>query len=172
MSMLRVFSARLHGLLRREAVIGDIDEEMRLHIEMETEANIERGMPPAEARRAALRSFGHLDRLRDVAYGVRGGGFLETLVQDIWYGARVLANNKSFTAVAVLTLALGIGANTAIYSVVHELLLRPLPYADAERIVLLWEVSPEGSRPPTSGAGRSRTRASRAWRRSSTSVST
>ncbi len=144
MSMLRVFSARLHGLLRREAVIGDIDEEMRLHIEMETEANIERGMPAAEARRAALRSFGNIDRLRDVAYGVRGGGFLETLVQDIWYGARVLANNKSFTAVAVLTLALGIGANTAIYSVVHELLLRPLPYADAERIVLLWEVSPEG----------------------------
>ena len=144
MSMVRLFSARVHGLLRREAVIGDIDEEMRLHIEMETEANIERGMPPAEARRAALRSFGNLDRLRDVAYGVRGGGFLETLMQDIWYGARVLANNKGFTAVAVLTLALGIGANTAIYSVVHELLLRPLPYADPERIVLLWEVSPEG----------------------------
>jgi putative ABC transport system permease protein len=144
MSMLRLFSARLHGLLRREAVLGDIDEEMRLHIEMVTEANIERGMPPAEARRAALRSFGNLDRLRDVAYGVRGGGFLETLMQDIWYGARVLATNKSFTAVAVLTLALGIGANTAIYSVVNELLLRPLPYADADRIVLLWEVSPEG----------------------------
>ncbi len=144
MSLLRVFSARLHGLLRREAVIGDIDEEMRLHVEMETEANIERGMPPAEARRAALRSFGNLDRLRDVAYGVRGGGFLETFMQDVWYGARVLAKNKGFTAVAVLTLALGIGANTAIYSVVHQLLLRRLPYTDPERIVLLWEVSPEG----------------------------
>jgi putative ABC transport system permease protein len=144
MSLFRLFSARLHGLLRREAVIGDIDEEMRLHIEMATEENIERGMPPEEARRAALRSFGNLDRLRDVAYGVRGGGFLETSMQDVWYGARVLARNKGFTAVAVLTLALGIGANTAIYSVVNELLLSPLPYADPERIVLLWEVSPEG----------------------------
>ena len=144
MSLLRVVSARMHGLLRREAVLGDIDEEMRLHIEMMTEANIERGMPPAEARRAALRSFGNLDRLRDVAYGVRGGGFLETLMQDVWYGARVLAKNKGFTAVAVLTLALGVGANTAIYSVVNELLLRPLPYADADRIVLLWEISSEG----------------------------
>ena len=153
MSMLRVVSARLHGLLRREAVIGDIDEEMRLHIEMQTEENIEKGMSPAEARRAALRSFGNLDRLRDVAYGVRGGGFLETFIQDIWYGARVLAKDKSFTAVAVLTLALGIGANTAIYSVVHELLLRPLPYTDADRIVLLWEVSPEGRHSNSVSAG-------------------
>jgi putative ABC transport system permease protein len=144
MRLINVFSARMHGLLRREAVLQDIDEEMRLHVEMETEANIHRGMTPAEARRAALRSFGNFDRVRDVAYGVRGGGFLETFMQDIWYGARVLAKNKSFTAIAVLTLALGIGANTAIYSVVNELLLRPLPYADAERIVLLWEVSPEG----------------------------
>ena len=164
MSLLRVFSARLHGLLRREAVIGDIDEEMRLHVEMETEANIERGMPPAEARRAALRSFGNLDRLRDVAYGIRGGGFLETFMQDVWYGARVLAKNKSFTAVAVLTLALGIGANTAIYSVVHQLLLRPLPYADAERIVLLWEINPEGGRNTASPAN------FRSWQEQTTSV--
>ncbi|MES1210972.1 MAG: permease prefix domain 1-containing protein, partial [Acidobacteriota bacterium] len=134
----------MNGLLRREAVLQDIDEEMRLHVEMETEANIERGMLPAEARRAALRSFGNFDKVRDQGYGVRGGGWLETVCQDVWYGARVLARNKGFTAVAVLTLALGIGANTAIYSVVHQLLLRPLPYADPERIVLLWEVSPEG----------------------------
>jgi putative ABC transport system permease protein len=144
MAMLRTFSTRLHGLLRREEVLQDIDEEMRLHVEMEMEANLEKGMPPAEARRAALRSFGNFDRVRDVAYGVRGGGFLEILMQDIWYGARVLAKNKSFTVIAVLTLALGIGANTAIYSVVNELLLRPLPYKDPERIVLLWEISPEG----------------------------
>jgi predicted permease len=144
MSLLKVFSARLHGLVRREAVIQDMAEEMRLHLEMATEANVERGMPPAEARRAALRSFGNLDSIRERAYAVRGGGMIETFLQDVRYGARVLAKNMGFTAIAVLTLGLGIGANTAIFSVVDELLLRPLPYADAERLVMVWEVTPKG----------------------------
>jgi putative ABC transport system permease protein len=144
MSWLRVFAARVRALFGREAVIRDIDEEMRLHVELETEANVGRGMPPEEARRAAMRSFGNYDSVRDSAYGVRGGGVMETFLQDIRYGARVLAKHKAFTAVAVVTLALGIGANTAIFSVVNELLLRPLPYKDAERLVMLWEVSPEG----------------------------
>ncbi|MDQ3920483.1 MAG: ABC transporter permease [Acidobacteriota bacterium] len=144
MRWLNVFSARLRALLGREAVIRDIDEEMRLHVELETEANVRRGMPFEEARRAALRSFGNFDSARDSAYGVRGGGLMETFLQDIRYGARVLAKQKAFTAVAVITLALGIGANTAIFSVVNELLLRPLPYRDAERLVMLWEVAPNG----------------------------
>jgi putative ABC transport system permease protein len=140
----KIFSARLRAVLGREAVIHDIDEELRLHIEMETEANIERGMSPAEARWVALRSFGNLCSVRDRAYEVRGGGMIETLFQDLRYGARALAQHKGFTLVAVLTLALGIGANTAIFSVVNELLLRPLPFPDAERLVMLWEVAPEG----------------------------
>ncbi|HYG61375.1 MAG TPA: permease prefix domain 1-containing protein, partial [Thermoanaerobaculia bacterium] len=144
MRWLNVFSARVRALSDREAVLHDIDEEMRLHLEMATEANVQRGMAPAEARRAALSSFGHLDNLRDTAYGVRGGGIAETLWQDIRYGVRVLAKQKGYTAVAVLTLALGIGANTSIFSVVHELLVRPLPYADPERIVTVWELTPEG----------------------------
>jgi predicted permease len=144
MRWLNIFSARLRALLGREAVLRDIDEELRLHIEMETESNVRRGMSHSEAKRAALLSFGNYDGARDAAYGVRGGGLMETLLQDIRYGARVLARHKAFTAVAVITLALGIGANTAIFSVVNELLLRPLPYRDAERIVMLWEVTPEG----------------------------
>jgi putative ABC transport system permease protein len=144
MEWLNILIARLRGLLRREAVIQDIEEEMRSHVEMEIEANIERGMKPDEARREAFRSFGNLGRVRELAYEVRGGGMLETLWQDMRYGARVLAKHRAFTAVAVLTLALGIGANTAIFSVVNELLLRPLPFPDAERLVMLWEISSEG----------------------------
>ncbi len=144
MRWLNILSDRLRALLGREAVIRDIDEELRLHIELETESNVRRGMSHSEARRAALLSFGSYDGARDAAYGVRGGGLMETLLQDIRYGARVLARQKGFTAVAVITLALGIGANTAIFSVVNELLLRPLPYRDADRVVMLWEVTPSG----------------------------
>ncbi len=95
-------------------------------------------------RRAGPRSvsFGNFDSVRERAYAVRGGGLLETFLQDVRYGARVLAKHKGFTAVAVLTLALGIGANTAIFSVVIDLLLRPLPYPGSERIVMLWEAQP------------------------------
>ncbi|HEX8116531.1 MAG TPA: ABC transporter permease, partial [Pyrinomonadaceae bacterium] len=139
-----VFKARLRALMGRESVLDDIDEELRLHVEMETEQNLARGMSPAEARRAARLSFGNFDSIRDTAYTVRGGGVMETFLQDVRFGARMLTRNKAFTAVAVLTLALGIGANTAIFSVVNDLLLRPLPYTDAERVVMLWEVTPSG----------------------------
>ncbi len=150
---------RLRALRQRDDVINDIDREMRTHVELQTEENIKAGMSPAAAREQALRSFGNMNRALDEAYDVKGGGLFESLMQDVRYGARMLTKHKAFTAVAVITLALGIGANTAIFSVVNELLLRPLPYRDAERIVMLWEVTPEGRHQNTTSRANFR-----AWR--------
>ena len=164
MKWFNILRDRLRALRRRDNVIDDIDREMRLHLDLQIDANIKAGMPPSEAREKALRSFGNVNRAVDAAYDVKGGGLFETLAQDIRYGARVLLKHKAFTAVAVITLALGIGANTAIFSVVNELLLRPLPYRDADRIVMLWEVSPEGRHQNTTSRANFR-----AWREQSTS---
>src|SRR4026209_2311175 len=159
MKWINIIRDRVRALRQRETVLNDIDREMRLHLELQVEANIKAGMSPQEAREKAMRSFGNVNRAVDAAYDVKGGGLFETLAQDIRYGARMLAKHKAFTSVAVVTLALGIGANTAIFSVVNELLLRPLPYRDAERIAMLWEVSPQGRRPNTTSRANFR-----AWR--------
>src|SRR5687768_4926585 len=106
MKPFNILAARLRAFGRRDAVIDDIDEEMRVHVEMVTEANIRRGMPPDAARQEALKSFGNIGRLRESAYDLKGGGLVETFVQDIRFGARSLLKQKKFTLVAVLTLAL------------------------------------------------------------------
>src|SRR5919107_2531 len=108
---------------------------------METEENIQRGLPPDEARRAALKSFGELGRMIDIAYEVKGGGMLEILWQDLRFGARMLIKRPGFTLIAVVTLALGIGANTAIFSLVNATLLRQLPVSEPESLVSVYSGS-------------------------------
>jgi putative ABC transport system permease protein len=142
MEWFNIIRSRLRALFRRESVLRDIEEELRIHVEMETEINIKRGMPPDEARAAALKSFGALGRNTERGYDIRGGGWLETVWQDLRYGARILFKQPGFTAIAALTLGLGIGANITIFSVVNAELLRPLPYPDADRLVYLWSVAP------------------------------
>ncbi|MCI0413009.1 ABC transporter permease [bacterium] len=140
----RVAKARLRGLFHGETLEQDIDEELRCHMDILIEENIKRGMTPEEARLQAIRSFGNLGRIKDSARDVRGGGMIEVLWQDIRFGMRMLVKDPAFTVVALLALALGIGANTAIFSVVNGILLRPLPYNDPEKIITIWEPSRGG----------------------------
>ena len=136
MAWRKLFLDRIRALRDSEAVHREIDEELRFHLDMRAEENVRRGMPPEEARREAERRFGRLTRIKEMGYEVRGGGMLETLRQDLRYGVRMLLKNPGFTLVAVLTLALGIGANTALFSVVDALLFKSLPVKEPGRLVL------------------------------------
>ncbi len=139
---------RFRALIRREAMETELDEELRYHLERQEEKYRQSGLPPEEAIRRARIDFGGPEQIRQQSRDARGTRLVEDLMQDARYGLRTLAKSPAFTFVAIFTLALGIGASTAIFSLIHAVLLRSLPYGDSARLVYLYTPNPKYNLPP------------------------
>jgi putative ABC transport system permease protein len=136
-------SRRWRALIHKNELEDELDEEMRFHLERDIEQNVRSGMTPEDARYAALKSFGRVDQSKEECRDARGVTFIENILRDISYSVRILLKSYAFTFVVVLTLALGIGANTAIFSFANGILLRPLPYPQSDRLAVLDETAPK-----------------------------
>jgi putative ABC transport system permease protein len=137
MRHIRAALARLAGVFTKHRLDDDLRDELQSHLDMETAENIRRGMNPADARRKALLASGGLTVAAESVRAQRGLPWLESIAADIKYALRALRHSPAFTSIVVITLALGIGANTAIFSVVRGVLLKPLPHRDGDRLVYL-----------------------------------
>jgi len=139
----RGVALRLRALFRRSATERELDDEIRLHLDLETERLRAQGVSPAEARRRALLAFGGVEQVKEAHRDGRGVRWIEDAIADTRFALRTLRRNPVLSAAAIITLALGIGANTAIFSAVNAVILRPLPFPHPERLVMLSEDNPE-----------------------------
>jgi len=139
MRWLRSISNRLRNLFRKDAVERETDQELRFHLERQIALHTAAGMPPEEARRAALLEFGGVEQFKEECREARGVNRIESLLADVRYGFRSLRKSPGFAVISVLTLALGIGANTAIFSMVNALLLHPYNFRNLDSLVRVWE---------------------------------
>src|SRR5205085_3755359 len=142
MPLLHRLARRLRAVFRRDRVERELADELQLHIELEQQKNERLGMLPNDARRAALLRFGGVERYKEEARDARGVRVLETMAQDFRYALRAMRKTPAFTAVVVLTLGLGVGATSAIFSIVNAVLLRPLPYEHPEALVRVYSQNP------------------------------
>ena len=140
--MLKDLLYRLRALIHRREMDAEVDDELRHHIERETEKYRRAGFTPDDAARRANLALGGREQIKQQSRDSRGTKFIEDLLQDLHYAMRSFAKTPGLTALIVLSLAIGIGANTAIFSVTSTLLLKPLPYPNPDRLAILWLRSP------------------------------
>jgi putative ABC transport system permease protein len=145
MRWLTQLQMRIRMLFQRNEAVGRLDDELRFHLDRQIEENLAAGMSEDEARTAALRSFGNPALLRDQTRSTWSWGWLESLLRDFQYSLRTLRRTPGFALTAVLVLALGIGANVALFTLVRSVLLRPLPFQDPDRLVAVFEAQADGS---------------------------